>query len=278
MTGVLLARSIRDSWPLLCSCSMLALGFTWLRIWVASHIKVDVFVKFFSESFKSFQELLPVPLADLASPLGRVAFSFEEFGLVLLLGLWTITRASDCLAGRISSGTMEMLLAQPIRRLTLFSTHTLVTLCGVVVIALAAWCGVGAGLSVSKFDEPPPLLTITPAVLNFLGLGVFITGAGTIVSALCRTRAAAVGVVLGLYVIEIAFQVVSRLADRFEWMRWLTILTAYEPTLLTLAIERDGPERWAMFWQYNGCLIGLGVALLATSAVIFCHRDVPAPL
>ena len=60
---------------------MLAMGFIWLRVWVASQIKVDAFVKFFSESLQVFQSLLPVPIEELASPLGRVAFSYEEFGL-----------------------------------------------------------------------------------------------------------------------------------------------------------------------------------------------------
>ena len=156
MNLVLLGRSLRDSWLLLVSCCAMALGFTWLRVWVASHIKVDAFIKFFSEGLQIFQGLLPVPIEDLASPLGRVAFSFEELGLLMLLGLWTVTRATDCLAGRIGAGTMEMLLAQPIRRLTLVSTHTAVTLLGVLAMGAASWFGVKLGLHFSKFDEAPP--------------------------------------------------------------------------------------------------------------------------
>ncbi|MCC6493583.1 MAG: ABC transporter permease subunit [Pirellulales bacterium] len=278
MKRVLLIRSLRDSELLLAGCATLAFAFTWLRIWVASHIQVDAFVKFFSESFKMLQELLPVPVADLASPLGRVAFSFEEFGLVLLLGLWTVARGSDCLAGRIGAGTMEMLLAQPVRRFTLVSTHTLVTLLGVIGIASAAWAGVAAGLRFSKFEPPPTLATVTPAVLNFISLGVFVAGAATIASALCRTRSAAVGAVVGFYIVEIAIMVVARLADQFGWMGWLTIFSAYEPTMLTLSVQRDPAAGWTLLWQYNGCLVGLGALLLAGSAAIFCHRDVPAPL
>lgn len=278
MKRILLTRSLQDSWLLLASCTTLAIVFTWLRVWVASHIQVDAFVKFFSESFRMFQELLPVPIAELASPLGRVAFSFEEFGLVVLLGLWTVTRGSDCLAGRIGAGTMEMLLAQPVRRLTLIITHTLVTLLGVLIIAAAAWVGVGLGLHFSRFDQPPPLMAVTPAVINFLGLGVFVTGAATLVSALCRTRTSAVGLIVGFYIVEIAIMVVSRLSDQFEWFRWLTIFTVYEPTMLTLGIHSDAAAGWPLLWQYNGCLVGLGVGLLALSAATFCHRDVPAPL
>lgn len=277
MKRVLAVHSLRDSWMLLAGCALLAAGFNWMRMWVASQLKVDAVVRFFAESLQIFQSLLPVPIEELVSPLGRVAFSFEEFALIMLLGLWTVARGSECLAGRLAAGTMEMLLAQPVRRLTIVATHTLVTLAGVVVIAAAAWLGVALGLHFCRFDPPPALAASTPAVLNYLGLGVFITGAATFVSALSRTRAAAVGVIIGFYVVQLAIMVVGRMAPRFDWLKWLTILTAYEPTKLTLAIHRD-PAEWTTFWQHNGVLLAAGALLLAASAAIFCHRDVPAPL
>jgi ABC-2 type transport system permease protein len=225
-----------------------------------------------------FQALLPVPIEQLASPLGRVVFSYEEFGLVLLLGLWSVTRGTECIAGRLSAGTMEMLLAQPIRRVTVVSSHTLVTLGGVLVIAATSWLGIGLGLMVSEFDDPPTWPQLAPAVLNFVCLGIFIIGAATFVSALVRSRSQAVGLVIGFYVIQIAFLIVGRISEQLSWMRWLTILTVYEPTLLTLGLERDADKFWPLYWQYNACLAGLGVLLLALSAAIFCRRDVPAPL
>ncbi|RIK79779.1 MAG: hypothetical protein DCC67_10110 [Planctomycetota bacterium] len=278
MKRVLLVRSFLDSWLLLAGCAALAAAFTCLRVWVSSHIEIGAFIRFFSENLKMLSGLLPAPIEDLATPLGRVAFSFEEFGLVLLLGLWSIARGSDCLAGRIGDGTMEMLLAQPVGRLAVLSTHTAVTLLGVIAIAGAAWCGIGAGLHFSKFAEPPPLGAVTPGILNFLGLGVFVTGAATLVSALCRARATAVGLVIGFYVIEIAVMVVSRMVAGLDWMKWVTILSAYEPTMLTLAIDRDPAENWPILWQYNGLLLGLGSLLWAIAARVFCRRDVPAPL
>lgn len=278
MNWTLIARSLRDSWLLLASCSALALGFTWLRVWVTSHIKVDAFLKFFSESFEFLQNLLPVPIEELAAPLGRVAFSYEELGLLLLAGLWCITRATDCIAGRVGAGTMEMLLAQPVRRVTIVASHTLVTLAGLVAIAAASWVGIRIGLAFSKFNEPPPWTAVAPAVANFVGLGVFITGAATFISALVRTRGAAVGLMIGFYVLQLAVMIVGRVASDFRWLGWLTILNAYEPTVLTLTLARDPAAFWPLFWQYNGVLCGFGAGLWIASAAIFSHRDVPAPL
>ena len=278
MNWTLFVRSLRDGWLMLVSCSLLTAAFVCLRVWIASRIKFDAFVKLFSEGLKFISNMLPVSIEDLASPLGRVGFSFEELPVVILMGLWTVARGTDCLAGRVGSGTMEMLLAQPLRRVTLVLSHTAVTLLGAAIIAIAAWCGVGLGLRISEFDSPPTWSQFVPAAVNYFGLGVFMTGAATLVSALARTRSQAVGIVIGIYVVELTLMIIARLSPDLKWLEWLTILSAYEPTVLTLGIVREPASTWPMFWQYNACLAGLGALALGSAAAIFCHRDVPAPL
>jgi len=83
---------------------------------------------------------------------------------------------------------------------------------------------------------------------------------------------------IGFYVVELALAIVSRVSARFDWLRWLTILAAYEPTMLTLGVEKDPTKFWPLYWQYNAILFGLAALLFAASATIFSHRDVPAPL
>lgn len=278
MSWALLRRSMRDSWPLLVSASVLTFAFVWVRMWVAAKIKVDAFVKMFSEGLKIFTDLLPVSIEDLASPLGRAAFTYEELPVILLLGLWTVTRGSDCLAGRLGSGTMEMLLAQPLRRITLVATHSAVTLGGVALLGVVSWLGLGVGLATSDFDPRPALSTLVPSAVNYLGLGVFLLGLATLASALARTRSQAVAVVIGFYVVQLALMIVARLSPRAEWLEWLTILSAYEPTLLAIGLDREPEEYGTLFWQYNAWLFGLGAGMWSAAAMLFCHRDVPAPL
>ncbi len=249
-----------------------------LRIWIASKIQVDALVKLFSGGMKIFQDLLPVSIEDLASPLGRASFGFEEGPTILLLGLWAVTRASECIAGRVGAGTMEMLLAQPMRRVTAVTSHTWVTLSGVAAMGAAGWLGTGLGLSVSAFKEPPTATDVWPAAVNFVGLGVFLAGVTTFVSAAARTRSQAVAGVIGFYVVELALMIVSRISPSARWLENFTFLTAYDPTFLTLGLAREPATHWPLFWEYNLCLYGLGAALLAAGTAIFCYRDVPAPL
>lgn len=278
MKGVLLSRSLRDSWVLLACCCALAAGFIVLRLWVSSKIHAEAIVKLFSSALSMFADLLPVSIEDLASPLGRTAFSYEEMPVILVLGLWVVTRGSDCVAGRVGSGTMEMLLAQPVRRISLLGTHSAVTLGGVAALAAASFVGVAAGLAVSEFNPRPAASAIAPATLNFMGLGVFLLGLATFVSAVARTRAQAVAVVIGFYVVELALTILARISPNVRWMEKFTILSAYEPTVLAIGLQRDPATHWPLFWQYNAWLVGLGAALWLAGAAAFCHRDVPAPL
>ncbi|HMP08415.1 MAG TPA: ABC transporter permease subunit [Lacipirellulaceae bacterium] len=278
LSRILALRSLRDSWLLMASCCALLVGFVALRVWVSSKIKFDAFVKLFTEALKIFQSLLPVPIEDLASPLGRAAFSYEELPVILVLGLWTVSRGSDCIAGRLASGTMEMLLAQPVRRATLVTSHTAVTLVGVAALSAASLGGLALGLAVSEYGSAPRLAQLWPATANFFALGLFLAGLATFASAVCRTRAQAVAAIIAFYVIELALMIVGRLAPEAKWLERLTILSAYEPTLLTLGLDRDPATHWPLFWQYNAWLVGLGLLLWLAAAVRFCRRDVPAPL
>jgi ABC-type transport system involved in multi-copper enzyme maturation permease subunit len=153
-----------------------------------------------------------------------------------------------------------------------------VTLAGIVVLAAASFGGLAAGLAISEFDPRPALASLVPAPVNYVGLGVFLLGLSTFVSAVARTRSQAVAIVIGFYVVELALMIISRISPAAKWMEKLTILTAYEPTMLTINLDRDAATYWPIFWQYNAWLVGLGVLLWATAAAVFCRRDVPAPL
>jgi len=224
------------------------------------------------------QKMLPVPIEVIATIEGRISFSYEELPVALLVALWTVTRGSECLAGRLGDGTMEMLLSQPVRRLTIVTSHVAVTLLGVGFISLMAWLATALGIATIEFGESTSATTYLPAAANLFSLGVFMTGAATLASALGRSRAEAVAIFVAFYVIEFTCKILGLLASSVSWLTKLTFLSAYEPTLLTIGLHKEPAEHWLLFWQYNGLLLSLGIVTIALSATIFCHRDVPAPL
>jgi hypothetical protein len=76
----------------------------------------------------------------------------------------------------------------------------------------------------------------------------------------------------------------------FEWLKYVSALTAYEPSrLVEIAVEQ--PEfTWALTMPapsggvtigpvgYDLILVALGLVSYVAAAVIFSNRDLPAPL
>lgn len=282
---ILIARSLLDSWLLLGGCAALLAVFMAFRIWVAAQINFDAFTALLAGgNFRFLEKMLPVPLDVIASPTGRVAFGFEEFPVVLLAGLWTISRSSESVAGRLQDGTLEMLLAQPVRRATLLASHSAVTLLGVVVLAAAAWAGTACGIAIADFAAPPPWQRFLPAALNLGGLATFMVGAATLASVVLPSRSRAVGVVVGVLVVELTLLLLARATPAMAWLKSWTILSAYDPTALCVQMTAvDGAGLWPRwdvpdFWIACGWLYGLGAALWAAALWTFAQRDVPAPI
>ncbi len=272
-------RTFRDGLALLLSCCVLMFAFIWLRLWIVSQIDFRVFMGMFPKALPPFiEKMLPVPIEMIATIEGRITFSYEELPVVLLMALWGVTRGSECLAGRLGDGTMELLLSQPVRRLTLITSHVAVTLLGVGLLALVAWVATAVGIATIDFDEPTTARTYTAAAVNLLSVGFFMTGVATLASALGRSRAHAVAIFVTFYVVEITCKILGLIASNMAWLKKFSFLSAYEPTLLTIGLVKEPAEYWPLFWQYNGILLGLGALAFVISAAIFCNRDVPAPL
>ena len=279
MSRALWCQTLRDSLFLLLGCCSLLFGFIWLRLWIVSQIDFAEAANLFTKMLPEFfQRLLPVPIDMIATIEGRVVVGYEELPVGLLMALWTVTRGTECLAGRLGDGTLEMMLAQPVRRLALVMSHSGVTLLGVAAVALAAWLGTAIGIFTVGFDEETSITTYLPATFNLFSVGVFMAGSATLASAIAPSRAQAVAIFVGFYVLEITFKILGLMSSDLAWLKKWTFLSAYEPTQLTIGLKSSPELYWPLFWQTNGLLIGLGLAALAAAATIFCRRDVPAPL
>lgn len=279
MRRALWLQTFWDSAYLLSGCCALLYGFIWLRLWIVSQINFSEAASMFNKIMPDFfQKLLPIPLDVLTTIEGRVVIGYEELPVGLLLALWTVTRGTDCLAGRLGDGTMEMLLAQPIRRRTLVTSHSGITFLGVGLLALCSLLGTATGIATLEFDQPTVASTYLPATANLFSIGILMMGIATLCSALARTRAEAVALFVGFYVLQITFKIVGLMSAKLAWFKNLTFLSAYEPAKLTIGIKNAPEEFWPLFWQYNAILLGIGVGCWIVATLLFCRRDVPAPL
>lgn len=268
------SKCAREALPLLIALVALMLVFNWLIVWLTSLVDIGALGTFLQALPKEFEKLAGVPFATAATPTGRIAMAYVDPVVIFSLVAWSIGRGSDCVSGELGRGTMEMLLAQPVERSSVVLVQAAVTTAGAAALAAAAWLGTWLGIQTVQFAaEVRPVLYV-PAALNLFAFAFCLAGIATLVSSLDSYRWRTVGIVAGIYVVQLMFKIVSRIAPGFGWLKYATFLGAFEPQGLVIRPDSAWTELVAM----NGALLGLGVACYAAAVVVFSRRDLPAPL
>jgi ABC-2 type transport system permease protein len=273
-----------------------------------------------------WRRFLSVDLEWLITYPGRISLAYQELIVILCMAIWSIARGSDAVSGELNRGTLEMLLAQPLSRRRILLTHAIVTLIGVAVLAGAALGGTAAGVYTTDIqEEVPPHLPLPfylpglgtqvplpfgertvqntpmhekvdirlflPATLNLFALGVMIMGFSMLMSSWDRYRWRTIGIVTGVLVVQVMLKIAGMASDSTRWLKYLSILSAYEPETFVRLADLKPEEAWSwMIYDPQGnwaglgplgsdlALIGLGAISLAIGFVIFTRRDLPAPL
>lgn len=266
-------KAFGDTRVLLACLMALLFCFNWLFVYLSSLIELGPLGVFLQTLPPAFERLSDVPLGSVATTVGRISMAFVDPVVVVATSLWAVGRGSDAVSGEIGRGTMEMLLAQPVRRLSVLATQGAMTLVGSALIALAALLGTWAGLATVRLGEPLEWTRFLPGAINLFAVMVFLAGFSTAMSSWDNYRWRTIGIVGGFFILELVFKVVGRLVDHLQWLLKLSFLTAFQPQTLIA-----DPGNWALALQYNGVLIGLGLAGYVAAAAVFCRRDLPAPL
>lgn len=267
-------KTLVEARALLAACTLLMFVFNWLYVWVSSQVKLGALQEFIASLPEGFQNLSGVPVQDVATVAGRIALGYVDPVILVATAVWGIARGSDVVSGELNRGTMEMLLAQPLRRISVLVVHAIVTLGGAAIIALAAFLGTAAGLATVTLERPVETwLFIAPAV-NVFAMGSYVAAIATLVSACDRYRWRTVGLVGGYYVLSMICEVLGKMVEWLGWLRYFTFLAAFEPQPMV-----SHPERaWQLSLEHNGVLLGLAAVAYVVAAVVFCRRDLPAPL
>ena len=326
MNRTLLLKNIRESKWLLLACAAAIFSFCWVRVWLVSRLDTDQFRTILEMLPSDWKKFVPIDMEFMITFPGRISLVYNEPIVVFGVTIWAIARGSDCVSGELNRGTLEMLLAQPLSRLQVLVSQSLVTVVGVGLLAATAWLGTWVGVQTNYAKEtirpawslPIPLPWIgsqipkpgakpetrrvpmstkvdaavfVPATANLFSLGFFLAGLTTLVSASDRYRWRTIGIVVGIYIVQTIFKIIALADVGFEWLRFGTVLTAYNPEKfvqiavqtpeLTWSLSRyDAAGRFVELGPlgYDLVLIGLGGIAFAAAARIFCRRDLPAPL
>lgn len=317
---ILVRKYIGQSMLLFLSCGAALFAFAWVRVWVVSLLDMGQFATILDQ-FREFEKFAPVEFDTLFSYPGRVGMTYDEPIVILCTVIWCIARGSDVVSGELGRGTLEMLLAQPIRRTTLLWSHAAVSLAGLTLLCLLVWAGIGVGVyatTVTESVEPPtfriPILdlevplsvdepitqdvplrdrvdvrTYAASTFHLFAFGFFVLGLTSLLSVLDRYRWRTVGIVVGIYVLQLVMFGLGKATERLDWLLSATFFSCYKPQKMTSMVTADGlgapwsltaetPDAMLPPLAYPLILISLAIGCYAVAAVCFRRRDLPAPL
>src|SRR5215831_3539795 len=163
--GALIAKLLRDvRWPLLGVLLLLG-GFEclWVKItqriagqllplltgmasaWAISRSQLESTL--FEGPGKIMRTLMGGENINLERAMDMLTVGYVHPLVITTLCIWAIGRSSGAVAGEIDRGTMELLLAQPIRRPRLILAHLCVDLLTIPLLCLSLWAGTELGVA-----------------------------------------------------------------------------------------------------------------------------------
>jgi ABC-2 type transport system permease protein len=216
---------------------------------------------------------------EIDKPMQMMSISYVHPLVLTILSLWALGRAANAIAGEIDRGTMELLLAQPIRRTQIILAHLCVDAIVFPLICAVMWTGTYFGTSWMGLQEldrdPVEPERFLPALLCVGGLLFAVSGVTMAISALGRSRARVWGGAMCLFLGMFLVNVVGQIWWMLEWARPFTLFYYYQPQRLIKDAEWHADGR---VWLNLGVLVGVGATGYLCAWFAFTRRDMPAPL
>lgn len=210
-----------------------------------------------------------------------ISISYVHPLTVFILSIWAIGRASGAIAGEIDRGTMELLLAQPLRRRQVVFAHLAVDGVAIPVICLSMWAGTwlgtalvgfignaNAALAIDPWAFAPGLVNVALLLFALSGLTMWLSAAG-------RFRWRVLGVAVMVALVQFLVNLIGQLWDPAAPLRPLTVFYYYQPQPMMLRADWYAGRA---AWLHMAVLAALGTVGYAGALAVFCRRDLPAPL
>lgn len=320
--GALIAKLFRDVRLPLCGVLLLLAGFEclWVKItqriagellplliglasaWPVSRSQLENTI--FEGPGKIVRTLMGGEHINLERAMDVLSVGYVHPLVITILCIWAIGRSSGAIAGEIDRGTIELLLAQPIRRSRLVLAHFWVDLMTIPLLCLSLWAGTYLGVWLVGPIEPSgeelkrlafvhvnrdalrlDAAAFGPGLWNVGALVFAVSGYTLWLSAAGRFRYRVMGAAVFITLLQFLINVVGQLWDAVGVLRPFTVFYYYQPQQIILS------HRWSVdlgqVWNSGhplcslnvlAVLLALGIVGYALALWTFTRRDLPAPL
>jgi ABC-2 type transport system permease protein len=295
MSWILISKLLRDLRVSLPVIAILLFGFQF--VWCKSTQQgLEVMQKMFSggidmnvvigiffkqETGRMVEKMIGGDKITIGQGLDTLSVGYVHPVLLTILSIWAVGRAAGAIAGELDKGTMELLLAQPIERWRIITSHLAIDCLTIPILCAALWLGTTVGCytfgliaMTAKDKQPIEPLRFVPAMENVAALLFALSGITMVFSAAGRSRARVLGIAVVLTLVQFVINLVGQTWPEIEFMRPWTVFYYYQPQALILGF--DGPDASPV--RNLATLSAVGLAGYVLSLLIFVRRDLPAPL
>jgi len=214
------------------------------------------------------EELLSFGSGSLFTLPGAVTLGTQHPLVLAMIGIFAIGATSTAIAGERQRGTLEVLLARPISRTTVYASITAGLLLVVAAVLFAFLAGFVVGAAIQGVLNELPLEHMPMVLLNgFLLWGTFSTF-GLAASVSFDRPGPAIGLTLAYLIVNYFFEILGSLWQEAEWTQEFSLFHHFQPTeILTGALD-----------PIDLVILGIAFVLpIAYALVVFPRRDLAAP-
>lgn len=268
MSGILLRRMIAAWRPrLVIVCAALALwGFLLPGVYATFGADFRQLVEsgLFGDMFKVFDAFG----ANVFTLSGTLAFGLVHPIAIALVAVFAVGYPVAAVAGERQRGTLEVLLARPIARRTLWLTHLVVTVGSVAACVTAVEAGMVVGAVAFGVAAELPVDGLTLAWLNAVVLFAAIGSLGLAASVSSDRLGPALGVTLAITIAGYAVEILGTLWPDAAWLRPASLFFYFQPMEVLAGRANPGDPL---------VLGAVAVGAAAWAWWVFPRRDLAAP-
>ncbi len=203
--------------------------------------------------------------ADLSTAAGYLNIELFTFMIPLLVAAVTLTAAGGATAGEEERGTMDLLLAHPIRRWRIVIEKALGMALQAGVLCLGIWFSLALTASLVGIDLA--LERVAAALFSAWLLGLALGGVALVVGAVTGNRMLSIAIGLGVALVGFFVNALAPLSD---------VLEPWRPLSLHYLYLGNDPLTHGLDPVHALALAVLALALAALAAVGFERRDLRA--
>jgi ABC-2 type transport system permease protein len=191
--------------------------------------------------FDEMMEQLPesvrplIGTMDITSPVGYLLSQLYVFFLPTVIFVYAIGRGSATIAGEEESGTLDLLLAQPISRTMLYTTKAIAVALGTGFLVLASWLPIQ--LVGPLFTLNVPAWDLIAVTINLFLLSFFFAAIALAVASAMGRRMMGAAVAAAFAFLTFLLDGFGQSVDWLESLRPLTPWYWYDPTAALSAGE-----------------------------------------